>query len=339
MPEPTTPDARPLVAIITPVYNGAKHLEETLQAVQAQTYRPLVHCIVDNASTDATPDIITRYLGGAVPIITVRNPETVTFQENSNKAVSLIPAAATHFRILHADDLLPPTAIADMMELALAGDDVVLVAGAEQMNGVDRPHHFPPECAIYHSSNMLARLLSDEAHVPTAHVLIRTDAIRGDEPFYPNDIVECYIAACWRTLSRGGRAGFVHRYNGYTRRYTGSGSLIDTFAHTVKAVLWEKLLFIEWWGPACLSNTEYKRVLRRFLRVYYRRLLWWAVTGSMSMAVRDYRRLSGRGHRPGPWDFVSSVLVWPYYLFLKRVVKPYTPPHWPADAVCQRGKP
>jgi glycosyltransferase involved in cell wall biosynthesis len=325
-------DAGPLVAIITPVYNGAKHFEETLQAVQAQTYRPLVHCIVDNASTDATPEIIARYMNGAVPIIMVRNRETVSFQENSNKAVGLIPAEATHFRILHSDDLLPPTAIADMMELALTGDDVILVGGAEQMNGIDRPHYFPPECAIYESSNMLARLLSDEAHVPTAHVLIRTDAIRQDEPFYPNDIVECYIAACWRTLSRGGRAGFVHRYNGYTRRYAGSGSLIDTFAQTVKAVLWEKLMFIEWWGPACLSNTEYKRVLNRFLRVYYRRLLWWGATGQTKMAVRDYKRLSERGHRPSLWDFFASVAVWPYYLFLKRIAKPHAAPRWQPDA-------
>lgn len=320
------------MAIVTPVYNGAKHVEAAIRAVQAQTYRPLVHCIVDNASTDDTPDIIDRYANGVVPIITIRNPETVTFQENSNKAVTLIPPDATHFRILHADDEMPPTAIADMMELALAGDDVVLVAGAERMNGVDRLHYFPPECSVYEASNMLARLLSDEAHVPTAHVLVRCDAIRKDEPFYPPDIVECYIAAAWRTLSRGGRAGFVHRYNGETRRYAGSGSLIDTFAPTVKAVLWEKLLFIEWWGPACLSNTDYRRVQRRFLRVFYRRLLWWAATGGLRMAVRDYNRLAERGHRPGPWDFIEAVAVWPYYLWLKRIWKPHAPPRWPADA-------
>lgn len=322
----------PLVAVVTPVYNGASHVEAAIRAVQAQTYRPLVHCIVDNASTDATPEIIAKYRNGAVPIITIRNPETVTFQENSNKAVGLIPADATHFRILHADDEMPPTAIADMMALALTGDDVVLVAGAERMNGVDRPHHFPPECSIYESSNMLARILSDEAHIPTAHVLVRCDAIRPHEEFYPTNIVECYIAAAWRTLSRGGRAGFVHKHNADTRRYSGSGSLSDVFAPTVKAVIWEKLLFIEWWGPASLPNTDYKRVLRRVLRVHYRRLLWWALTGSTKLAERDFKRLSERGHKPTAWNFVESVLLWPHYLWLKKVRKPFLAPRWPADA-------
>lgn len=338
MPFQPAPPLGSLAAVVTPVYNGAKHLEDAIRAVQAQTYRPLVHCIVDNASTDATPEIIARYAHGDVPIITIRNPETITFQENSNKAVGLAPPDATHFRILHADDEMPPTAIADMMELALQSDDIVLVAGGERMNGVDRAHNFPPECSIYEASNMLARVLSDEAHIPTAHVLVRCDAIREGEPWYPTDIVECYIAAAWRTLARGGRAGFVHSYNADTRRYAGSGSLIDTFAPTVKAVLWEKLMFIERYGPAALSNTEYRRVLRRFLRVYYRRLLYWSVTGLKTMAVRDYKRLAERGHGPTPLDFIKAIAVWPYYLFAKHVAKPQTPRPWPAGAVTNSGQ-
>jgi hypothetical protein len=52
----------------------------------------------------------------------------------------------------------------------------------------------------------------------------------------------------------------------------------------------------------------------------------------MKMAVRDYKRLSARGHRPSPWDFFESVAIWPYYLFLKHIGKPYAPPPWPTDA-------
>jgi len=332
MPTASLSPAKPLVAVITPCYNGERHVENAIKAVQAQTYRPLVHCIVDNASTDATPQIIAHYANAEVPIVTIRNPETVTFQQNSNKVATLIPAAATHFRMLHADDTMPPNAIADMMEVALADETIVMVAGVEKMNGVLRNHDFPPECTFYESSNMLARFLSDEAHIPTAHVLFRTDAMRTGEDFYPNDIVECYIAAVCRVLSRGKRAGFVHKYIADTIRHPDSGSLVFTLAPKVKAVIWEKLLFIERYGPACLSNTEYKRVLNRFLRVFYRRILFWAVSGSAAIAKRDLGRLASRGHRPNLLDFIASVAVWPYYLFLKRVKRPQAPPRWPADA-------
>jgi glycosyltransferase involved in cell wall biosynthesis len=333
MPTTSSSSSKPLVAVITPCYNGEKHVEAAIKAVQAQTYRPLVHCIVDNASTDATPKIIARYANAEVPIISIRNPETITFQQNSNKVATLIPPEATHFRMLHADDQMPPTAIADMMDVALSDDTVVMVAGIEKLNGVLRAHNFPPECTIYEASNMLARFLSDEAHIPTAHVLIRTDAMRADEDFYPNDIIECYIAAVCRTLSRGKRAAFVHKYLADTSRYAESGSLVFTLAPKVKAVIWEKLLFIERYGAAHLSNTEYKRVLRRFLRVFYRRLLYWAVSGSFEISMRDYTRLKARGHAPNAWDFIESVAVWPYYLLQKCFTKPHAPRAWQPDAL------
>jgi hypothetical protein len=74
-------------------------------------------------------------------------------------------------------------------------------------------------------------------------------------------------------------------------------------------------------------------VLRRFLRVFYRRLLFWAVSGSMKVAVRDFNRLKARGHAPNVWDFVECVVVWPYYLFQKRFSKPYAPRAWAPDAL------
>ena len=46
-----------LVAVLTPVYNGARFLRETMECVQASDYTNMVHVILDNASTDATPEI------------------------------------------------------------------------------------------------------------------------------------------------------------------------------------------------------------------------------------------------------------------------------------------
>ena len=328
------PKAGQLVAIVTPVYNGAKHLETAMRAVQAQTYRPLVHCILDNASTDATADIIARYAADAeVPIVVARNLQTISFQENWNAVLELMPPESAYFRMLHADDSMPPDAIEAMMAVARSADDIVMVAGCERLNGKDRSHFFPPECTVFEASNMLARTLSDEAHVPSAHVLWRRDTIRPGEAFYPVDTVECIQAAVHRVLSRGGRAGFVHRHVADTTRYVGSGSLYDVYGPTVKAVLWEKLTWIERYGPAALSNLEYARVHRRFLRVYHRRLLWWAVTGRMKVAQRDYARLRARGCAPSLLDFIVAAAVWPGYLFAKRVSRPHAAKPWPGDAV------
>lgn len=48
----------PLVSIITVVYNGDKHLQQTIDSVAAQTYQNIEYIIVDGGSTDNTLNII-----------------------------------------------------------------------------------------------------------------------------------------------------------------------------------------------------------------------------------------------------------------------------------------
>jgi glycosyltransferase involved in cell wall biosynthesis len=51
----------PLISIITAVYNGEKHLEETIQSIVNQTYTNMEYIIIDGGSTDSTLEIIKKY--------------------------------------------------------------------------------------------------------------------------------------------------------------------------------------------------------------------------------------------------------------------------------------
>ena len=58
-----------------PVYNGARTLRETLDALLAQTYPSFEVLVSDNASTDSTPQILAEYVERDERVKVLRQPE------------------------------------------------------------------------------------------------------------------------------------------------------------------------------------------------------------------------------------------------------------------------
>lgn len=52
---------KPLISIITVVFNGEKFLEKTIQSIINQSYDNIEYAIIDGGSTDGTVDIIKKY--------------------------------------------------------------------------------------------------------------------------------------------------------------------------------------------------------------------------------------------------------------------------------------
>lgn len=111
----------PLISCVLPVFNGERYLEEALQSVFAQTYRPIQVVVVDDGSTDSTAEIAAAH-GDRVEVIRQPNagPSPAT-----NRGVEAARGELVAF--LDADDRWPPQKLALQEEHLAAHPDTAAV--------------------------------------------------------------------------------------------------------------------------------------------------------------------------------------------------------------------
>jgi glycosyl transferase family 2 len=90
----------PLVSIVVPVWNGERYLRESLDSIVAQSYPRTEVLVMDDASTDGTPDIIASY-GDRIRCF--RQPITRGQFGNVNVGIGL--AHGDYIAVYHADDV------------------------------------------------------------------------------------------------------------------------------------------------------------------------------------------------------------------------------------------
>ena len=113
---------RPLVSIVTVVFNGAKHIEETITAVAAQTYENIEHVIVDGGSTDGTIEILERNSGTIGYWIS--EPDKGVYHA-MNKGIELVTDPESYILFANADDHLYSTEAIERVVSSSSGEDLV----------------------------------------------------------------------------------------------------------------------------------------------------------------------------------------------------------------------
>lgn len=78
-----------LVSIVLPVYNGEKYLRESIDSVLGQTYKNLELIVVDDCSTDSTPEIVKEYAEKDSRVAYYRNPQNLKLPKSLNQGFRL----------------------------------------------------------------------------------------------------------------------------------------------------------------------------------------------------------------------------------------------------------
>jgi glycosyltransferase involved in cell wall biosynthesis len=107
-----------LASIIIPTFNRASLLEEALASAAGQTYRPLEIIVVDDGSTDDTPDLVPHWQDrfkdeAGLVIRYFRQPNSGV---GSARNRGLIESRGEYIQFLDSDDLLHPQKLSRQIE-------------------------------------------------------------------------------------------------------------------------------------------------------------------------------------------------------------------------------
>jgi glycosyltransferase involved in cell wall biosynthesis len=112
------------VSIVTPSYNQAAFLEETIRSVLEQDYEPIEYVVVDDGSTDGSREIVERYADRLA---------WWTRQENAGQVAALNRGfehtTGKYMGYLNSDDTLLPGAVARMVSALEDDPSLWLVYG------------------------------------------------------------------------------------------------------------------------------------------------------------------------------------------------------------------
>jgi glycosyltransferase involved in cell wall biosynthesis len=138
----------PLVAVVTPVHDGAAHLRRCMESVLRQEYENWIHIVVDNASRDGTRAIAEEVAGRDDRIAVFARPEFVGMLANFNRALGLVPEEAVYVKQLHSDDALFPECLRRMVDAAERHPHAAIVTSRRYSGGVLRPDGAPSELVV-----------------------------------------------------------------------------------------------------------------------------------------------------------------------------------------------
>ena len=299
------PESQPLVSVLTPVYNGEKHLVECIESVLAQTYHNWEYCIVNNCSTDRTLEIAQSYAERDRRIRVHNNSEFVGCDQNGNIAFRQISPESKYCKVVHADDWLFPECIMRMVELAEAHPTVAIVGSYGLCNERLVWAGLPYPSTVVPGRERCRDFLLGGPYVfgaPTS-MLICADEVRKRPTFYNEANLHTDIEACLDIL-RDRDYGFVHQVLTFTREHAEAESTSFHKRFGTQYLGW--LEHLTEYGRTYLSDQEYEGRIRRCWKGYY------AFLGSMVF-----------NNRPkGFWDFHRNALdKLGYSLSVAKIVK------------------
>jgi glycosyltransferase involved in cell wall biosynthesis len=258
----------PRISIVTPSFNQAQYLEETIRSVLLQGYPNLEYFVFDGGSTDGSADILRRYDAFLDGWVSERDKGQ---SDAINKGFARCTGTIVNW--LCSDDILLPGAL-DCVGRAFvqqSGADVVVGAAKYQFDDHSEPDYIstpsksdldflPAQNKVVQPSCFFRRAL-----------LRRAPAVRNDLHYLMDWELWCYLQSQHASWMFSTDVLSVYRVTGVNKAFTGRRKMLDELERVYREYCGETIPLTFWmrglWRPLNKAGHHSKNaVLRRSMR-------------------------------------------------------------------------
>jgi glycosyltransferase involved in cell wall biosynthesis len=135
--------SEPTVSVILPVYNGENYLQVAIESVLGQTFRDFELIVVDDGSSDSTPEIVRNY-GGQVRYVRQQNTGVAgAFNHGLRLATGRYISWLSHDDIFHPTKLERQTqALRQINSPAVCYTDIQMINGSGEVVAEHQLPHY-----------------------------------------------------------------------------------------------------------------------------------------------------------------------------------------------------
>ena len=265
----------PRFSVVTSVHNGETYLEECVNSILNQTFKDFEYIILNNGSTDRTPDILDRYTD---PRILIIHQENLGVVNSLNKGVSL--CSSDLIARLDADDYVHPHWLEKHYEYLTQNQDVVLCSSRfeELINGKLYPQSFP----FVENDNEIRKSLSFMNPIAHSLSIIRKPSLMRAGGYDPKLII-AHDYDLWIRLLEVGKGHNLNENLGVHRAHDSSYSMKK------ERKMIKEVFQVQWKAYIRLGGSFWKMV-----RSLSRRGMAWFLPAKL----RSYFRANNRKYNP-----------------------------------------
>lgn len=142
----------PVVTVIVPVYNLEKYIQKCIESLIGQTYRDTEIIVIDDGSSDNSPEILSE-LQGKHPKIKVITQENSGVCAARNKGIA--ESTGDYILFVDGDDYLDTDYIDRLVDTALRNDSDLVISGYTE-EGSDKTQEVIPDSYVKDTDEMWA---------------------------------------------------------------------------------------------------------------------------------------------------------------------------------------